>query len=611
MSDRPEPTPGDLDALLRYVKDARGFDFTGYKKPSLARRIDKRLQARRAAGYDEYLTLLEKDPDEFVELFDTILINVTSFFRDEFAWSYLSEEIVPKLIAARDHEQLRIWSTGCATGEEAFSLAIAFAEALGEEEFKRRVKIYATDVDDGALNFGRHAMYSPKQVKAVPEELRAKYFTPEDHSFGFRSDLRRTVIFGRHDLVQDPPISRIDLLASRNTLMYFTPEVQSRVLTNFHFALREDGYLFLGKAEALTAKTSLFTPVDLKRRVFAKKPRRSERARVLREDHVTLLTPPVDTVVRDAGLDVVSVAFVAIDRDGKLALANLQARVQFGLTQRDIGRPIQDLEISFRPVELRSRIEQVYSERHAVALRDVAWRTAEETRYLDVLVSPLNSSAGELVGAGITFSDVTRYRRLQLALQESRREAETAGEELQATVEELETTNEELQAMNEELETTNEELQATNEELETINEELESTNEELETMNDELRQRSMELNAANTFLEAVLASMPAAIVVDRELRVQAWNAGARDLWGLTTGEAVGEHFMNLDIGLPVDRLHGAIRGVLGDGGRASSVSLEATNRRGRSIVARVELAPLHTDGTTDGVILLMEPEDPN
>src|SRR5262245_33157578 len=608
MSDDPQ-RPGDLDALLRYIRDERGFDFTGYKKPSLARRIDKRLQVRHVPGYDEYRALLEQDPVEFVELFNTILINVTSFFRDEFAWQFLSEEVVPRLLDARDDEQLRIWSTGCATGEEAFTIAIVFAEAMGHDAFKRRVKIYATDVDDDALNFGRHAMYSPKQIKPVPEELRARYFTRENHSFGFRGELRRTVIFGRHDLVQDPPISRIDLLVSRNTLMYFTPEVQSRVLANFHFALRDDGYLFLGKSEALTAKTSLFNAVDLKRRVFTKVPKGAQRAQVPREERVTLLTPPIDTVVRDAGLDIVGVAFIAIDREGRLALANLQARVQFGLSQRDLGRPLQDLEISFRPVELRSRIEQAYSERHAVALRDVAWRTADETLYLDVQVVPLNATTGELVGAGITCTDGSRYRRLHLALQEAKRDAETAGEELQATVEELETTNEELQATNEELETTNEELQATNEELETMNEELESTNEELETMNEELHQRGMELNSTNAFLEAILASLPAAIVVDRDLRVQAWNEGARDLWGLTTDEVVGQHFMNLDIGLPVEKLNAPLRSVLGDNGARELVHLDATNRRGRAIVARVELAPLHTDGTTDGVILMMEAEN--
>ena len=566
---------GDFDALLTYVRDARGFDFTGYKKPSLARRIEKRLQARKVADYDEYRALLEKDPDEFVELFNTILINVTSFFRDEFAWDYLREVVVPRLLAARNDEQLRIWSTGCATGEEAFSLAIVLAEALGAEDFGRRVKIYATDVDEDALRFGRHAMYSPKQIEPVPEELRKKYFAREDHSYAFRGDLRRTVIFGRHDLIQDPPISRIYLLVSRNTLMYFTPEVQSRVLANFHFALREDGYLLLGKSEALTAKTDLFKPVDLKRRVFAKVPKRAERTVLPPDERATLLTPSVEVVVRDVGLDVVSVAFIAIDREGKLALANIHARTQFGLSQRDLGRPIQDLEISFRPVELRSRIEQAYTERHPVSLRDVAWRAAEETRYLDVQVSPLNSGTGECVGAGITFTDVTRYRRLQIALQAARGDAETAGEVLQATVEELETTNEELQ-----------------------------------TMNDDLQQRGMELNTTNAFLEAILASLPAAIVVDRTLRVQAWNAAARELWGLTTDEAVGQDFMSLDIGLPVEKLHAPLRGVLANGhGNRDIVRLDATNRRGRAVTTRVELAALHRGGSTDGVILLMETED--
>src|SRR5262249_30753235 len=160
---------------------------------------------------------------------------------------------------------------------------------------------------------------------------------------------------------------------------------------------------FLGKSEALTAKTNLFAAVDLKRRVFTKVPKRERHAPLPRDERVTILTPPIDAVVRDAGLDVVPVAFIAVDREGKLALANLQARVQFGLTQRDVGRPIQDLDISFRPVELRSRIEQVYTDRHAVALRDVAWRTADDTSYLDVQVAPLTSTTGDLVGIGITF----------------------------------------------------------------------------------------------------------------------------------------------------------------------------------------------------------------
>jgi two-component system CheB/CheR fusion protein len=227
-----------------------------------------------------------------------------------------------------------------------------------------------------------------------------------------------------------------------------------------------------------------------------------------------------------------------------------------------------------------------------------------------VQVSPLVSTTGETVGCGISFVDVTRYRRLQGALEEAKREVETAYEELQATVEELETTNEELQATNEELETTNEELQATNEELETTNEELQSTNEELETMNDELHQRGIDLNTANAFLEAVLTSLDAGVVVvGRELEVTAWNEGARQLWGMSADEVLGRHLLNLDIGLPTEELRNPIRGVLSDGGDPASVVLPATNRRGRAVSVRVTLTPLRSDGDAEGVIVMMQADE--
>jgi two-component system CheB/CheR fusion protein len=607
---------GDFEALLQFLKTERGFDFTGYKRPSLARRIGKRMQETGYSSYDEYKAFLEQNSHEFNELFNTILINVTSFFRDDVAWAFLSEEIVPQIVSARETpEPIRVWSTGCATGEEAFSLAMTFAETLGEDDFQRRVKIYATDIDDEALAIGRHARYSAKQLEPVPAELREKYFEPMNGSFLFRKDLRRAVIFGRHDLIQDPPISRIDLLASRNTLMYFDGETQDRILADFHFALRDEGFLFLGKSEALAARTSLFAPVDGRRRVFAKIPRRGARPRPTeRPELIVGRAPAPDAAVRDASLDAVPVAQLVVDQDGILTLANLQARAMFGLTQRDVGRPFRDLDVSFRPVELRSRIEQVANERHAVTLREVEWPSGSDLRYVDVQVTPLMATTGEQVGIGVTFTDVTRYRQLQQALQESRREIETAYEELQSTVEELETTNEELQSTNEELETTNEELHSTNEELETTNEELQSTNEELETMNEELMVRGRELNEVNTFLDAVLSSLEAAVVVvDPEFEVQAWNRGARELWGLTSDEAVGQHFLNLDIGLPVDQLRTPIRQVLGDGDGSDGVApvrLAAVNRRGRNLDCIVSLTPLvGGNGDPHGVIVMMQPAD--
>src|SRR5204863_3432838 len=295
--------------------------------------------------------------------------------------------------------------------------------------------------------------------------------------------------------------------------------------------------------------------------------------------------------------------------DGRVISATHQARTFFELVQQDIGRPFRDLEVSFRPVELRSRIAQAVTQGHVVTLREVEWRVGSDVRYLDVQVAPLVSPAGDGLGASVTFTEVTRYRRLQQALQESQHEMETAYEELQSSVEELETTNEELQSTNEELETTNEELQSTNEELETTNEELQSTNEELETMNDELHERTVELNGANAFLDGVLGGLEAGVaVLNEELEVEAWNQGARELWGLTADETVGRHFLNLDIGLPVEQLRNPIRAALAqDDGQPEHLQIAAVNRRGRKIDCLVSMTPLRPrDGPPHGVIALMQ-----
>ena len=609
MSENRDP---QFEELIAFVRDERGFDFTGYKRPSLMRRISKRMQDVDVDSYTSYRAYLQANPEEFGHLFNTILINVTAFFRDEVAWDYLRREIAPRIVEHHDGTagQIRVWSTGCASGEEAFSLAMVFAEAMGEEDLKSRVKIYATDIDEEALTHGRHAEYSAKQVEPVPVDLRERYFDARDDVYVFRNDLRRTVIFGRHDLIQDPPISRISLLLSRNTLMYFDAQTQRRILANFHFSLRDGGYLFLGKSEALAARSELFVPIDLKRRIFGKAAREAGAPRRLpiiapADDALERLAE--DTLVREASFEAVPTAQIVVDRAGNLALANLQARAFFGLTVRDVGRPFKDLEVSFRPVELRSRIEQVYSERHVISLRDVEWRIGDDVRYVDVQIAPLLASTGAVVGAGVTFTEVTRYRRLQQALEESKREVETAYEELQSTVEELETTNEELQSTNEELETTNEELQSTNEELETMNEELHSTNEELETMNDELNDRSLDLNHANSFLQAVLSSLDAGVVVlSPDLVVSAWNDAAHDLWGLRSDEVVGKHLLNLDIGLPLEEIRNPLRETLATA-ENRQVSLPAVNRRGRSIECHVSLMPLlDGDSGPRGVIMLMQ-----
>ena len=219
--DRPDEHGDDeLGGLLEFVKRSRRFDFSGYKRATLQRRIAKRLQETGCDDYAAYQDYLEVHPDEFIQFFDTLLINVTSFFRDSSAWQFVAEEIVPRIISGKaPGAPIRVWSAGCATGEEAYTIAMVLADALGGEQFRERVKIYGTDVDEAALTRARMAMYSPRDLESTSTRLVREYFEPIDGSYTFRKDLRRSVIFGRHDLVQDAPISRLDLLACRNTLM--------------------------------------------------------------------------------------------------------------------------------------------------------------------------------------------------------------------------------------------------------------------------------------------------------------------------------------------------------------------------------------------------------
>jgi two-component system CheB/CheR fusion protein len=607
---------GDFEAVLSYLKEARGFDFTGYKRASLARRVCRRMSTVGIPDYAEYIDHLQVNSEEFNALFNTILINVTSFFRDSDAWEYLRTEIVPAMLAERSpRDSVRIWSAGCASGEEAYSLAMVFAEALGVERFRQRVKIYATDVDEEALAQARLATYPEAAMETVPPELVSRYFERQGNQYVFRKDLRRSVIFGRNDLVQDAPISRIDLLVCRNTLMYFNAETQAKILSRLHFALAMRGLLFLGKAEMLLSHTRIFDPVDLKRRLFRKTSSGTVTLAHL-AGHVTFHDRHNDIggldALREHAFSASPVAQVVVNAEDVVVLINQQAEIVFTLSSRDVGRPLRDLEVSYRPVELRGYVEQAKIERRAVRVKDVEWqRGAGEAVWFEIHVNPLVDGEGGLLGVSIVFHDVTAARALLDELGHTNRQLESAYEELRSTNEELETTNEELQSTVEELETTNEELQSTNEELETMNEELQSANDELQAINDTLRERSLELDEVNDFLESILTSIRAGlVVVDGEMRVLAWNRGAEDLWGLRHDEAAGQHLLNLDIGLPMAEIQPVVRRALVEADLDVTVRVKAVNRRGRRIVLRVRCAALRSPlDIVQGCILIMDPLD--
>ena len=564
-------TPTDVasfEQLLEHLRQTRGFDFTAYKRSSLVRRVVKRMHVVEVPTFDAYLDYLQLHPDEFLPLFNTILINVTSFFRDPELWSYLESDILPQLLEGRPpSEPLRIWSAGCASGEEAYSIAMLLAERVGIDHVRDRAKIYATDVDDDALTRARQATYAGPEMDGVPSDLLEKYFEESNNRYAFRGDLRRALIFGRHDLTRDAPISRVDLLVCRNALMYFNAETQHQILTRFHFALNDGGVLFLGRAETMLTRTHLFEPVDLRRRLFRKRtlPGLRDRPPVriglpgTDRDELGALDGGNDRL-RDAVLDASPVAQIVIGTDGALTLANASARALFGLSPADLGRPLQDLELSYRPVELRSRIDEVCATRRPVLLTSVAWQShAGEMRTFDVHVVPLSAENGGALGVTVTFTDTTLAGRLQR-------------------------------------------------ELEHANQELETAYEELQTMNEELRRRSDEAAEVNLFLGSILASLRGGVVVlDRELRVLLWNPRSEELWGLRADEVEGKHFFTLDIGLPMEALRQPLRRCLSGDSDVEPLTVDAINRRGNPVQCTVTCAPLGVPGTEPrGAIVLVE-----
>ncbi len=643
----PEPVPGpeatppvdddeELEELLRFIRDDRGFDFTGYKRASIGRRVRRRARELGFESLVAYRDVLEADIDEFTTLFNSVLINLTSFFRDPASWRYLEHEIVPEIISRHhDDEPIRLWSAGCASGEEPYTLAMVMANHLGIDETARRVKIYATDIDLEALAQARAAVYSDKSLHDVPEELRATYFEPDIHQRGWvvTPTLRRTVVFGRLDLTRDPPISRVDLLACRNTLMYLNAETQAYVIPRLQYALRHDGYLFLGRAEmVLRGGAGRFAPVSLRHRVFAALPT------------PLYAGPPAPSDVRrsafEAGrLDVPTlaeglpapsmgepaetlVAELLVNSEGALTGSNDAARELFGIGPDDMARRLGGLRPAFELLELEVHVTRALAERVSHRLGVMRYETRKgDIVDLEVWVLPIFTAHEAIFGAAVTFADVGSTMQLRESFRHVHEELETAYEELQSTNEELVTSNEELQSSYEELETSNEELQSSNEELETTNEELRSSNEELEAtylelkstsnavgrLNESLVDANLELRRFSSLHHQVMDHFPAAVVVlSAQLLVEEWNLAAAELWGLDEDAVSGEPFFGLDFGLPLGPIQESVRACRSPGAVPSSLDVEATDPSGQPFTCRVHVIPISGHEPETAAMLVME-----
>jgi two-component system CheB/CheR fusion protein len=542
-----------LRRFLEALSTTYNFDFREYKEASLSRRIRTRMAQIHVDGFDAYTDHLAQHPEERVTLFNSILINVTGFFRDPELWRILADDVIPQVVATGPSRTIRLWSAGCSTGEEPYSLAMLLAEHLRERVGDYHIKIYGTDVDEDALATARHGVYRLDQLKDVPGQLVDRYFTREGQLWRFRREFRRWCIFGSHNLAQAPPLSHIDLLVCRNVLIYFRNELQERIISRFHYALREGGYLVLGRSESLMARSRLFTPRHLPWRVFQRSPALARGAQ-------GPLGDPGDSTARPGGrledpgatsraqraLEALPVAVVVVDMADAIVTWNTAAEELFEVPGANaVGRKFRDLDVSYRVEGLRARIEDAKARQAPARMDGVSFtRRNSEMVHVDMVITPI-SDGSRLLGVTVTALEATELARLKDQMMRVAEQHATAIEELQSTNEELETTNEELQSTNEELETTVEELQAANAELGTLNNELEG--------------RTAELNRLDAHHASLINSLGFGIVViDRAGSVRSWNQAAERIWGLRAEHAIGREFAGLPIGPAAQRTGAAL-----------------------------------------------------
>ena len=549
-----------LKDLLQELAEQRNFDFRGYKKTTLERRFRRRMFQLNLGGYAEYSEYIREHPDEVNQLLNTLLINVTEFFRDPPAWEILRHEILPPLLKRiKPGHSFRAWSAGCASGEEPYSIAILMAEHFGPRISDYDVKIYATDIDEEALSAARRGEYSLDAVRGVRPEWREKYFQGKG-LLRVNREIRRLVIFGRSNLAHDAPISHVNLLVCRNLLIYFDSDLQKQILTRMHYALEPRGVLFLGKSESQLTNSPHFHRLNGRWRIFERvasvpEEERSD-ARPEKLDHAAPQAPALHELdgLRQQQrylMETLRVGVFALSGDDIITQHNTSALTLCGLPPMNLVRQrLQDTDLFIRIPDLGARLQATRLNNESSRF-PARIRMGSEEKLLEVTLRPLLDDKGQRRGTLMYLEDQTVQEKLQTTIEE----LESTSEELQSANEELETTNEELQSTNEELETTNEELQSTNEELETTNEELQSLNEELETTNQELEERTKDLDQINNVYVQTLEKIRLPVMlVNQERQIEFWNTMALRLFGFKSKPPVNLSLEQLPLSEELRRL---------------------------------------------------------
>ena len=536
-----EEVADHVDEMCETLRDAVGHDFAGYKRTTLVRRIERRMQVLDITSPSKYLARIREDSDECEALFRDVLINVTRFFRDPELFETLRKRVIEPLVnASSASKELRIWVPGCSSGEEAYTIAILFAEALRGRQFRPIVQIFATDIDEKMLNIAREGAYPIAAMADIPERLREHYTIGQEGSFTISPKVRDLIRFSSHSLVKDPPFSKLDMVSCRNLLIYFSDKLQQKVFPLLHYAITPGGFLFLGPSESIGRHEDMFAVIDQKARIFRRQegkpaypidlpasiesiPQSSRRK--LREPATMRLSWEESLSARRV-LDRYSPATMVVDIDGEIISSNGQLSKYFEF-------PHVGGAASFAPSLARPGLREILSplmrqaveERKRVVARDVEVLAEFGKQVVDVVADPLPDETLLLV-----FRDSSPF---EAGANEELAELGPTDGTIQQLEDELRLTRYRLRNTVEELETANEELKSSNEEMMSMNEELQSTNEELSTVNDELKSKVDELTTANTDLRNFFASTQLAVVVlDDDLRVRSFTDAATDIFPL-------------------------------------------------------------------------------